>query len=138
MIKKKAMNKKKAHLALALIAVFVAGAIAGYVWHSLTIPFKVKEPLEVIEYPTLLELYAGENKTFTINITNHASDVNYLVTLAFSLNDTEYQTSYVTFSDTSYTAVPGLNTLEAWVKVAHDAPTAELELRVDFSRAAPP
>jgi len=123
-------NKKTALIiTLALIAVFVAGITAGYIWHSLTIPFKVQEPLEVIEYPTFLELYAGQNKTFTINITNYASDVNYSVTLAFTLNETEYQTSY--------TILPGPNTLEAWVKVAHDAPTAELELTIDFSRAAP-
>jgi len=131
-------NKKTALIiTLALIAVFVAGITAGYIWHSLTIPFKVQEPLEVIEYPTFLELYAGQNKTFTINITNYASDVNYSVTLAFTLNETEYQTSYVTFSETSYTILLGPNTLEAWVKVAHDAPTAELELTIDFSRAAP-
>jgi hypothetical protein len=130
------MNKKTALLALALITMFVAGVIAGYVWYSFTIPVEVKEPLEVVGYPEIISLYAGENETFAINITNYAK-ANYLVTLAFTLDNATYQEAYVTFSDISYTVVSGDNTLEAWISVSHEAPLANLTLTVDFERAAP-
>jgi len=131
------LTKKTALLALGIIAVFITGVIAGYVWYSLTIPFRVIEPLELVEPPAFLELMAGQNKTFEFNVINHA-DVDYLVTLTFTLSDSGYQESYVTFSEIAYTVIPGENTLEAWVKVGGDAPApVGLELTIEFSRAAP-
>lgn len=129
-------KKKMAILALALIVAFVVGVMAGYYWASVTIPVEVKEPLKVTAYPEIISLYAGENETFTINITNHAS-VNYLVTLNFTLNNTDYQEAYVTFSNISYIIVPGENTIEAWIAVSAEAPPANLTLKVDFYRAKP-
>jgi len=129
-------KKKTAILTLVLIAAFIVGAFAGYYWASITIPVQVKEPLEIVEYPEAISLYAGENATFTVNITNHAT-ANYLVTLDFTLDNATYQESYVTFSDISYIVVPGDNTLEAWISVSHDAPPANLTLTKDFARAAP-
>lgn len=123
-------------LAIILSAVFVGGVLAGYFWASTTIPVQVKEPLELTSYPQLIELYAGENQTFQIEITDLAT-ASYTVTLTFTLNDTNYQTSYVTFSDTAYTVAPGLNTIDAWIQVSADAPApTALELTIDFSRAA--
>lgn len=128
--------RKKVLLALALISIFVVGVLAGYYWASITIPVEVKEPLEVVNYPTSISVYAGMNETFTVNVTNHAS-VNYLVTMDFTLDNATYQEAYVTFSNTSYIVVPDSNTLEAWIFVSHDAPPANLTLTVDFTRAKP-
>ena len=129
-------KKKTAILALALMSIFVVGVLAGYYWAQITIPVEVKEPLEVVSYPEIISLYAGENETFAINITNYAK-VRYLVTMEFTLDNATYQEAYVTFSDTSYIVEPGYNTLEAWIAVVHDAPPANLTLTVDFTRAAP-
>lgn len=129
-------NKKTWLIALVMSIIFVAGVTAGYYWGKITIPVEIKEPLEVVGQPTLIELYAGENKTFDVNITDYAT-VSYLVTMDFSLNDTTYQTSFVTFSNKSYTVIPGQNTLVAWMEVASDAETAMLLLTVDLSRAEP-
>lgn len=95
----------------------------------------MKEPLEIVGYPTIVEVYAGGNTTFAVNITNHAS-VPYRVALEFSLNDTFYQTTYVTFSNQTYIVYQGASSLTAWMKVAEDAPPATLELTVEFSRAS--
>ena len=130
-------KKKTALLALILMSMFVVGVIAGFYWAKFTIPFEVKEPLEIISKPEVIELYAGDNKTYAINITNHGS-ATFLVTAEFALNDTEYQGLYVTFSNINYTVAPGENTLEFWVYVAGEAPVpVSLELTVELTRATP-
>lgn len=132
------MNKKTALISLALIASFVTGAFASYIWYSVNIPVHIQEPLQVTLYPTQIQFYAGENHTFDISIHNYAN-VNYSVTLAFTLNDSAYQTQYVTFSNTLYTIRTGTTDqiITAWMKVSADAPPANLTLTVDFSRASP-
>lgn len=129
------LSRKTIMQIIAVIVICAVAFTAGYVWHSVTVPLEVKEPLEVTDYPTSISLYAGENQTFSINITDHAS-VSYIVTLSFTLNDTGYQESYVTFSDLTYTINPGENTIEAWIAVSGDAPPANLELEIEFDRAA--
>ena len=128
---------KKAVIAT-LVTMLMASIVFGiYYWESITVPVEVKEPLEIAGYPSLLSLYAGTNETFAVNITNHAK-TNYLVTMEFALNNTEYQEAYVTFSDNSYIVKPGDSTLEAWIFVSHDAPPANLTLTVDLTRTSPP
>jgi hypothetical protein len=49
-----------------------------------------------------------------------------------------YQISYVTFSNQTYNVVPGEQILMAWVKIAANAPAANVTLAVDLSRKAYP
>lgn len=119
-----------------LISVF--GSVLGYaVWTTLNIPFEVKEPIEVLNYPSQLSLYPGETSNFNITVENHAS-INYSVSLDFHLSNTTYQTNYTTFSTYIYTVIPGQQSLTAWVNVTSDAPAVVAQLTIDLSRGAYP
>ncbi len=131
------LDRKTAILALAFSTLLVVGAIAGYYWATITVPVEVKEPLAITGAPSILTLYAGDNKTYTLNVTNYGS-AKFLVTAKFTLNDTLYQEKYVKFSNISYIVVPGNNTLPFWIYVSEEAPaTAKLTLTVELSRAKP-
>ena len=88
-----------------LISVIALGNFAA-AFESITIPLEVKEPLEILDYPSGFSLYPGENVTFQITVENHAS-VTYFVEFDFLSNDTNYQERYVTFSEYNYTIAPG-------------------------------
>lgn len=122
-------------LLIASVLVVVTGATlaATYFWASRTVPFSVEEPLTVATYPTTLDTHPGENITLDITIMN-AADINYSVTLVFTLNDTTYQQSNVEFSNYTYNIVPGSNPIQAWLKVDRKAPPASMELTIDFLR----
>jgi len=120
-------------LAVLLISLF--GSVLGYIVWTLNVEVEVKEPIRLYYYPVQLSLFPGETEDLEIDIENLAS-VNYSVTLDLRLNDSSYQSSYVTFSDTAYTVVPGEQILMAWVKVAANAPAANVTLTVDLSREA--
>jgi hypothetical protein len=109
----------------------------GYVIWTLNVEVEVKEPISVYYYPVQLSLYPGETENLDIDVENQAS-VNYSVTLDFQLNDSSYQSSYVTFSNETYTVVPGPQVLMAWVKIAANAPAANVSLTIDLSREAYP
>lgn len=113
------------------------GVTAYYVWQTLTIPLEVKEPLEILHYPSQLELYPGENLTFNITVLNHAS-VNYSVALNFSLSDFSYQANYVTFSNKIYVVNPGQQDITAWLAVLPDAPPTNISLIVNLARVFEP
>ena len=78
-------------------------------------------------------MHPGENRTLAISILNSAT-VNYEVALVLSLNETTYQESYVTFSNSTYSVVPGPNNVTAWMFVQSGAHPAWLELIIDFYR----
>jgi hypothetical protein len=121
---------------LLLIIVAIACPIvlaATYLWTVRTIPFSVEEPLSITDYPAAFHVHPGENKTLDITIQNLAT-VDYSVTLVFELNDTVYQQSYVTTSNYTYTVMPSTNNITAWIFVEKKAPSADLELQIDFYR----
>lgn len=124
-------------IAVALISIS-SFAVAAYIFSSVNVPFKVKEPLTVTDYPSLLSLFPNQTLDFNVTVRNIAT-VDYVVVLNFTLNDTSYQQTYVTFSSDVYTVGPGDNVLEAWMKVVADAPATNLSLGIDFNRvlAAP-
>jgi hypothetical protein len=119
-------------IAIVLIST-VGGTLGYYVWRTLTIPVEVKEPIEILQYPSSLSLFPGEAREFNVTVNNHAS-VNYSVTLDFSLDNTTYQDNYVMFSDEIYTAMPGKQNLTAWLMVKSYAPPANASLTIDFKR----
>lgn len=122
---------------VAVLLISGVGASAYYVWQTLTVQLEVKEPLEILSYPSQLSLYPGEIREFNVTIRNHAS-VNYSVLLDFSLDNTTYQSSYVTFSNEIYTVIPGQQNLTSWLTVGLDAPSASLTLMVDCRRGPYP
>jgi hypothetical protein len=108
----------------------------GYiVWKTLNIPLEVKEPIDILNYPSQFSLYPGESLVFNITVENHAS-VNYTVTLDFSLNNVTYQNNFVNFSNEVYTVIPGQQNLAAWLSVVSDAPPINESLTIGFSRNA--
>ncbi len=119
-------------LLILLVAPFALGA-TYYLWSVKNVSFSVDEPLTVSDFPTSFQVHPGENKTLDITILNSAT-VNYSVILIFSLNDTTYQQSYVTFSNHTYTVTPNTNSLQAWMTVEKKAHPANLELTVNFYR----
>jgi len=116
-----------------LVSEIGSGALAYYVWKTLIIPFEVKEPLEILYYPSQLSLYPGETKEFNVTVQNHAS-VNYSVILDFSLDNTTYQETYVIFSNEIYTVILGQQNLTAWMTVESHAPPINVSLTIDFKR----
>lgn len=113
------------------------GVLADQIWRTLTIPVRIEEPIEILSYPSELRLYPGENLVFNITVENHAS-INYSVTLDFHLNNTAYQTNYVTFSNEIYIVIPGQQNLTTWLMVGSDAPPANVSLTIDFKRGIYP
>jgi len=118
-----------------LVCIVAVVMVTACVFETVKFPVEVEEPLSVVSYPALLNFYPNTTEPFNITVENVAS-VNYLVSLAFSLNDTTYQQAYVTFSDETYTVVPGLNNLTAWIYVAADASAKALELTVELNRVS--
>jgi hypothetical protein len=123
-------------IAILLISGTGTGILAYYIWNTLVIPLEVKEPLEILSYPSELSLFPGETEEFNITVQNHAS-VDYNVTLGFSLNNTAYQSDYVTFSNELYNVIPGQQILSAWLIVESYAPPANSSLAINITREPP-
>ena len=132
------MTAYKTHLKglIILVILLASTAIAGSyaALQSETVPLEVKEPLEILAYNSTLSLYPGETLKFTVSVANHAT-VSYNATLSFSLNDSEYQEKYVTFSNATYELKPDRNILDAGISVSATAPASELELTISISRS---
>jgi hypothetical protein len=111
----------------------VAFGATYYLWTKKTIIISIDEPLSITAVPSSIHFKPGENATLDIAIQNSAT-ANYSIYLTFALNDTDYQTSYVQFSNYTYNIVPGVNDIVAWVSVAGNAPGGWHELAVDFYR----
>jgi len=124
-------------IAIILISAIGSGALGYYIWTRLTIPLEIKEPIEILDYPSQLSLYPGENKSFQISLVNHAS-INYSVILDFSLNNTTYQANYVTFSNEIYRVTPGQQNLTAWLRIESYAPPTNVTLTIDCKRGIYP
>jgi len=121
---------------LLLLAAGILGPITfalTYMWATRTTTLIVEEPLSITSFPDVFNTHPGENKTLDITIENTAS-IDYSVTLNFVLNDTAYQQTYLTFSNTTYTIVPGSNNIAAWCEIAKKAPPVQLSLTVEFNR----
>ena len=118
---------------IVVLLVSGVGASAYYAWQTLTLQLEVKEPLEIISYPSELSLYPGERIDFNVTVRNHAS-VNYSVVLDFSLDNATYQKIYVTFSEETYTVIPGRQNLTAWLEVESYAPPINASLTIGIKR----
>jgi DNA-binding HxlR family transcriptional regulator len=116
-----------------LIIMISLGALGYYLYSSFTVPTSIKEPIEIVNYPSQWNLYPGENDSFTVTINNHAPS-NYTVVMDISSNDTMYLTLYLTFDNQNYTVVPGQQDLTSWLAVSPEAPAANLSITVTVSR----
>jgi hypothetical protein len=128
------IRKRKALRAFLILTLLVSsvavGSFAAYALQSMRIPLEVKEPLEVVDYPSGFSLYPGETINFEITVKNLAT-INYFIKLDFRLNDTEYQAKYVTFSNHNYSIPPGTQKLSAWLTVAPTATPATLMITIN-------
>jgi len=120
-------------IAVLLISGIGSGVLGYYLWKTLTIPLEVKEPLEILFYPSGLSLFPGETKEFNVTVENNAS-MNYSVILDFQLSNATYQANYATFSNEIYTVIPGQQNLTAWLMVASNAPPTTSSLTIEFRR----
>jgi len=102
-------------------------------WATRTTTFLVEEPLTITSFPSAISTHPGENATLDITIENSAN-VEYLVTLNFVVNDTAYQQTYMSFSNITYTIVPGSNNVTAWWTTEKKTPPAQLSLTIEFHR----
>ena len=116
-----------------LLSGVVGGVLANYIWTSIIISLEVEEPLKILSYPKKLKLYPGDTKEFNVTVKNSASQ-NYTVILDFSLDNTTYQDSYVTFSNETYTVISDEQNLTAWLQVEEYAPPIDASLTIDFRR----
>ncbi|UCD96681.1 MAG: hypothetical protein JSV35_01110 [Candidatus Bathyarchaeota archaeon] len=121
---------------LILLIIIAAGTLATTAWYLFatnSVPLYVEEPLSITNYPNSIHVHPGENATLDVTILNSAS-VDFLVTLAFALNDSVYQETYVTFSNSSYTILPGENVISTWLFVNRSAHPALLNVSIGFYR----
>jgi hypothetical protein len=116
-----------------LILVIGVAALAYDFSTSFTMTLNVKEPIVIINHPSQFSLFPGETANFNVTVMNYSS-INYSVILDFKLNDTAYQTSYVSFSDQVYNVTPGQHDLQAWMSVATNAPAETVTVSVDLLR----
>ena len=125
---------------LGLVCVLLISGIGlsllAYVWSSVTIPFEVKEPLEILSYPSGFSLFPGETVEFNVTVKNHAS-INYSVMFEYRLNNSDYQTNYVRFSDETFNVGSGVQTLTTWLFVEPNAPPIQASLTIDLLRIKP-
>lgn len=108
--------------------------VCSYALQSTTIPLEIKEPLELLNYPSQLSVFPGQTINFTVTIRNSAP-VTYNITLDFSLNDTKYQTTYTKFSNSIYVVAPGETDLPVSVEISSFAPATYLTLTVSPNRS---
>lgn len=121
---------------LILIIIITAGSVATAAWYlfaTSNVPLIVEEPLSISDYSDTIHVHPGENKTLDIVILNSAN-IDYSVTLVFALNDSVYQESYVTFSNSSYNIAPGSNNIVAWLFTQRGAHPVALGLSIGFYR----
>ncbi len=123
-------------IVLLIVSGIGLGALTSYVWQSVTIPFEVKEPLEILGYTSEVSLYPGATQELNATVRNNAP-INYSVQLGFHLSDVSYQQNYVKFSDETYNVTPGEHTLTGWVSVAPCAPPINTQLTIEFRRICP-
>lgn len=122
---------------VAIILISMFGSVFAYVFYTLNMNVEIVEPLSVVYYPPDLSVLPGETEPFEIEVYNQAS-VNYTVIPEFHLSNATYQSTYVTFSNETYIVVPGDQSLAAWIKIAADAPAANVSLTVGLSRGPYP
>ncbi len=124
---------------ISIVVFIIIGALLGtiaaatYMWATRTVDVQVEEPLAVTNFPTSLRTHPGENLTLDITIDN-AATVAYTVRLSLALNDTAYQSSYVTFSNNTYTVNPGTNNLTAFMIADKKAPPTNIQITAQFTR----
>lgn len=116
-----------------LVSGTVGGVFGYYLWKTAVLNMQVGEPIEILSYPSELDLFPGETEQFNITVSNHAS-VKYSVALSFRLSNSTYQDSYVTFSDQVYGIIPGQQEITAWLMVRPDAASINVTLSIDFKR----
>jgi hypothetical protein len=119
-----------------LTSTVTLGGFVAYAFQSVSIPLEVKEPLEIREYPSGFSIYPGETITFDFTVENLAS-VTYFAEFDFLLNDTDYQTKYVTFSNYNYSTPPGTQKLSAWLTITPTAPPANLIITINKKTNTP-
>lgn len=120
-----------------LIAVILTSGISGvlgyYIWKTFTVQVEIKEPIEILHYPSSLSLYPGETKEFNVTVLNSAN-VNYFVLLIYTMNDSDYQDKFATFKDDTFRVVPGQQDLVTWISVAPEASATNSTLTVELER----
>jgi hypothetical protein len=124
-------------IAVFLIIVTCGVAIAVYAWQTITIPIGIKEPIEVLSYPSQLSLYPGQTLWFNVTIYNQAP-VTYVVALVFHMGNATYQSEYVIFDSENYTVTPGIQNLTTALYVALNATPASDTLSVEIVRSSYP
>ena len=112
-----------------LISIISISGFAAYAMQPVNIPLEVKGPLTILNYPTNFSLYAGETINFEFTVENLAS-VTYFQEFYFTLNDTNYQTQYLTFSNHNYSIPPGTHILQAWLTISLKAPPSNFIITI--------
>jgi hypothetical protein len=114
------------------VSIFSVRTLANQVLMPTNIPIEIKDPIEIIDYPSSFSLFLGETQEFNVTLQNIGT-MNYSCVLEFILNDTAYQNKYIKFSNEIYTVVPGKQNLLAWLTVSPNAAPASLLLTIKHS-----
>jgi len=118
------------------VSIFSVRSLANQSLMPTSIPIEVKDPIEIIDYPSGFSLFPGETLEFNVTLQN-IGPMNYSCILEFILNDTAYQNKYIEFSSEIYTVVPGKQNLSAWLTVSPTAAPASLLLTIKHSLTSP-
>jgi len=118
------------------VSIFSIRTLANQSLMPTSIPIEVKDPIEIIDYPSGFSLFPGETLEFDVTLQN-IGPMNYSCILEFIINDTAYQNKYIKFSNEIYTVAPGKQTLSAWLTVSPTAAPASLLLTIKHSLTSP-
>jgi len=118
------------------VSILSVRILANQVLMPTSIPIEIKDPIEIIDYPSGFSLFPGETVKFDVTLQN-IGPMNYSCILEFILNDTAYQNKYVKFSNEIYTVVPGKQALPAGLTVSPTASPASLLLTIKHSITSP-
>ncbi|GEM_PF-1411733 len=117
-------------------SLFSVRSLANQTLLTNSIPIEVKDPIEIIDFPSGFSLFPGETLEFDVTVQN-IGPMNYSCVLEFSLNDRAYQSKHIEFSNEIYTVVPGNQKLSAWLTVSPNAAPASLLLTIKHSLTSP-
>lgn len=122
-------------LVVAAVSVPVVQGLQPYLWNTSSSPLSAGEPLAVVQFPPNLNMFAGENMSIPIVVTNSAS-VSITAFMVPMIGNAQLEQTFITYGNANDTFVlaPGINTVYLTLTVSSVAPPISDTLQVYFYR----
>jgi hypothetical protein len=115
------------------VALFFVGYASYMATTQIAVPFNVKDPIELTNYPSSVSVYPGDVATFEVTVINHASHVRFGVEWNLSLGNKTYEDNYViSTSRGDYYIYPGTQNVTLFLQMSPDAPPLNAMLNITW------